>query len=129
MEKSLHVGTKREFLNEDPSVSLTAMVGYSVKVDTWNRELIKEGLFDNAEIEFSMTSCNKKLTLDFDISTKERMQNSLYKLDTIISVCKSMRKDLKEARLIVNQGVKRREELDKLEIEAVKKEKGLLKIG
>lgn len=127
METNKNIGTRREFLNEDFLTSLTAMIGYSVKVTSWNRELVKEGLFDNAEIEFSMTSCHKKLDLDFSIDSKEDMRNALYKLDTIISVCTSMKKDLKEARLIVNQGVKRREELDNLEKEKEEKEKkGLL---
>lgn len=114
MEKTVNIGTKREFLNEPFSTSLTAMIGYSIKVYTWNEELVKEGLFDTTEIDFSLTSCNKKLDLDFEIDSKENMKNSLVKLNTIISVCEDMKKHLKEARLLVKKGIKRREELVEL---------------
>jgi len=112
MEKEQFIGTRREFLNEDYLTSLTAMIGYSIKMQTWHDELIKEGLFDNVDIYFNITSCIKKLDLDFSIKTKEDMRNSLYKLDTIISVCTAMKEDLKKARLLINEGIKRRKELD-----------------
>ena len=110
-EKEQFIGGKREFLNERLFASLSAMIGYCIKVYTWNQDLVKEGLFDSSEIAFDMSSCFKKLSLDFEIDTKEQMKNSLSKLDTIIDVCQAMKTDLKAARLLVNAGIKRRDEL------------------
>lgn len=109
------IGQNRSFLNEDPEISLVSMLGYAVSVSSWNEELVKEGHYDNADIQFAMSDCSRSIHLDFSIGSKEAMRNSLYKLNTIIKVCESMKADLKEARLIVNAGNKRREELDKKE--------------
>ncbi len=115
MSKELDIGMRREFLNEDLIVSLSAMIGYSIQVSSWSEQLEKEGMYNHADIVFNMSNCTRKIDLDFDISTKELMRNSLYKLDTIISVCESMKADLKKARLLVNEGIKRKAVLDLIE--------------
>ena len=105
MEKTLSIGAKREFLNEDYLVSVNSMIGYSIKLSAWTPELVEKGLYENAIINFSLSSCNKIIDLDFDIDTKEEMRNSLHKLDTIITVCQAMKEDLKKGREILREGL------------------------
>jgi len=111
MEKSLPIGAKREFLNEDYFTSVHSMIGYSVKLTSWTPELVEKDLFENAIINFSFSSCSRTAELDFGIDTKEEMRNSLHKLDTIINVCQSMKEDLKKARVILREGLLAKEEV------------------
>lgn len=111
MEKTLPIGTKREFLNEDYLVSVNSMIGYSIKLLAWTPELIEKDLYEDASINFSITNCNRIMDLDFSIYTKEEMRNSLYKLDTIINVCQSMKEDLKKARIPLREGLLEKEKL------------------
>lgn len=113
MEKTLPIGSRQEFLNKDLSVSLSAMIGYYVRATTWNDKLAKEDKFDNAVIDFNITSCYKKLELDFDVYTKADLQNSLNKLDTIISVCTDMRADLIKLYRVIKEGKAYSKELEK----------------
>jgi hypothetical protein len=85
-----------------------------VKIETWNDDLVKEGLYDHAEIQFGMSDCSRKISLEFFIGNKEGMSNSLHKLDNIIAVCTSMKEDLKKARLEIRKGVIRAKELKEL---------------
>lgn len=115
MSKKQVIGVRREFLNEDYNVSLSSMVGYSVVVSTWNSSLKEEELFDQADINFVMASCYKKLDLEFNVDSEEHLQNSLHKLQTIIDVCEAMKVDLNKAHAIVKIGIERIEEIEKEE--------------
>jgi hypothetical protein len=98
MEKTKNIALRREFLNEDPRTSLTSMIGYCVTLETWNDELIALDLYDRVYIDFSMTDCNRKISLEFSVDSKKDMRNSLHKLNTIITMCELMKEDLKTAR-------------------------------
>jgi len=111
-EKSKQIGQNRAFLNIPYDTSLSAMIGYNVSVETWRDELIKEKLYDSSSIEFNISDCNRKISLEFDVETKEQMRNSFFKLNTIINICESMKADLKTARLLIRKGIERRDELD-----------------
>lgn len=111
------IGHRKEFLNLDYLISLKSSIGYTVKVSAWGEELTKEKLCNCADIEFSIADCHKYISLDFNIDDDENMVNSLHKLDVIINTCKEMRKDLKTARLEIIKGIKRQEELTKIEEE------------
>lgn len=111
MYKKKRIGESRAFLNLPYETSLTSCVSYTITVSSYIEDLIKEEKFEECNISFAMADCHKSIYLDFRINTKEEMRNSLFKLDTIIENCEKMKKDLKEARLIILEGVKRAEEL------------------
>jgi hypothetical protein len=110
MEKK--VGFKRSFLNEGFMTSVSSMIGYEVKLQSWRKELIDENLCDGSEISFVMTDCHNKISLDFSIETKESMRNALHKLNTIIEVCESMKADLKSARKEIRKAQEKLKELE-----------------
>lgn len=111
MNNIKRIGQQRAFLNEPYETSLTSHVGYSIVLRTWTPDLKEEGLYDGYEIKFSISDCSRNIHLDFDISTKEEMRNSLFKLDTIIKTCQAMKEDIKVARKEVLKGQKRAKEL------------------
>lgn len=108
------IGEHRSFLNEPYLTSLSSNISYRVVINAYDEKLINEGLFNNAHISFSMSDCNKNIYLEFNIEDKENMRNSLFKLNTIIDTCIKMKKDLKEARLLILEGKKRQKELDSI---------------
>ena len=116
-EHKKRIGQNRAFLNEPYMTSLSSCISYKIVARSYNKAIIKEGLYDNANIEFSMSDCSRNIYLDFNISTKEDMRNSLFKLDTIIETCISMKEDLKIARKEIRKGIAFREQLDKKENE------------
>lgn len=124
--KSKEIGAKRVFLNELFEVSLNSSMAYCVKVHSYHEELRNQDLFDDSDIQFVITDCGKQINLDFDIDSKEKMRNSLFKLDTIISTCEEMKKDIKVARKIVREGQKKRKEMEDLEKNKDKKNKDSL---
>ena len=87
--------------------STSSCISYNITVSTHYNKLLEESLYDAASIEFSMSDCSKNIHLDFLINSKESMRNSLYKLDTIINTCQTMKEDIKKARLEVLKGQKR----------------------
>lgn len=114
MHKEKKIGQKRAFLNMPYKTSVVSIIGYQVEIDNcYNDQLGKEDLFTRANIEFKMSDCVRSIELDFNIDTKEDMANSLFKLNTIIDICESMKKDLKSARFLIVQGQKRQEEIEK----------------
>ena len=112
-EHKKRIGQNRAFLNEPYMTSLSSCISYTIVARSHNEAIIKEGLYDYANIGFSMSDCNKNIYLDFDISTKENMRNSLFKLDTIIETCMAMKEDLKIARKEIRKGITFREQLNK----------------
>ena len=114
-EHKKRIGQNRAFLNEPYMTSLSSCISYTIVARSHNKAIIKEGLYDYAGIKFSMSDCSRNIYLDFDISTKEDMRNSLFKLDTIIETCMAMKEDLKIARKEIRKGITFREQLDKKE--------------
>ena len=110
--KKLNVGYSREFLNMPFKTSTSSNISYKIKIQSYQEELVKENLYDHSTIDFTISDCSRTISLDFDIDSKEDMRNSLYKLDTIINVCKKMKEDSKLARKEILKGNKRREELE-----------------
>ena len=86
-EHKLEIGYGREFLNLPYQTSTNSNMAYRVTVKSWKQELVQEKLYDHADVDFVITDCNDLIRLDFHISTKEQMKNSLHKLDTIIATC------------------------------------------
>ena len=109
------IGAIRAFLNKPFEVSMTSCISYKVEVNSWKEELRKEDLYNQDEISFSMADCSRVISLEFDISDKEGMVNSLFKLDTIINTCQAMKEDLKTARKLIIVGQKRYEEIEEQE--------------
>ena len=113
MEKlEKRIGQERNFLNLPYETSLSSCISYTIKLQTYSKELIEEKKYDYCNIQFSMSDCSRNIYLEFNIETKDSMRNSLHKLDTIIGTCQKMKEDLKEARLIILDGHKRKKELD-----------------
>lgn len=98
------IGYRREFLNKPYEVSLNSVISYTVKVNSWKKEITEKGLFDSGDIDFTIADCNKRISLDFSIERDEDLQNSLYKLDKIIAVCINMKIDLEAARREIRRG-------------------------
>lgn len=44
-----------------------------------------------------ISDCTRAIELDLDASTKEQLENSMYKLDTIIQMCEQAKKDIQTA--------------------------------
>ena len=109
------IGQKRAFLNEPYLTSLTSCISYKIELTAYNKDVIKADLYDHTSIDFAISDCSRNIHLDFDISTKEHMRNSLFKLDTIIKTCMAMKEDLKIARKEIKKGIAFREKLDKKE--------------
>ena len=109
------IGQKRAFLNEPYLTSLTSCISYKIELTAYNKDIIEADLYDQTSIDFAISDCSRNIYLDFDISTEEHMRNSLFKLDTIIKTCMSMKEDLKIARKEIRKGIAFREQLDKKE--------------
>src|SRR5690349_436457 len=101
MESKLKIGFRREFLNEPFTTSTSSNISYYINCNSWNEKLKESNLCDNANIEFSISDCNKNIYLEFAVNSKDDMRNSLYKIDTIINVLSNLKEDLKKARLEV----------------------------
>ena len=102
--KTQEIGFKREFLNLPFNTSTISNIGYYVTVETWDPRLKEQNKFDRFDIEFYMSNCTKTISLDFYIENSDNVENSLYKLDTIIKTCESMKKDILKAYEIVKDG-------------------------
>lgn len=111
-EHKLEIGYAREFLNLPYQTSTNSNIAYTISVNSWKEEIVKEKLYDHASVDFVMTDCNALIRLDFNVHTKEQMRNSLHKLDTIIATCQKMRLDLKTARLEILKSQKLKEKLE-----------------
>lgn len=111
--KNKRIGQKRAFLNEPYLTSLTSCISYKIELNSYNTDIISADLYDNSVIDFAIADCSRVISLDFDISTKEEMRNSLFKLDTIINVCTAMKEDLKIARKEIKKGITFKEQLKK----------------
>lgn len=105
------IGAERSFLNKPFLISLNSNISYKIKIESYKEELIKENLYDCAEIEFGISDCNRTIFLDFRLEDEEDLENSQYKLDRIIEVCQAMKKDLDKAYSEVKIGVERYKEL------------------
>ena len=114
-EHKKRIGQNRAFLNEPYMTSLSSCISYTIVARSHNEAVIKEGLYDYTNIEFSISDCSRNIYLDFNIDNEEEMKNSLFKLDTIIETCITMKKDLKIARKEVLKGIKLREKLKEKE--------------
>lgn len=105
-----HFKSRREFLNLPFKTSINSMIGYQIKLDStsWGNDE-SEKILDNAYVDFKMSDCNSFLELDFPIHGEGSMENSIHKIDTMISVLKSLKKDIRKAKIIVEKGkVKRK---------------------
>ena len=111
-KKELKIGAGRTFLNEPFMTSLTSNISYTIKVDSWNKKLQDEGLYNYAKIDFAMSNCDRTIHLDFDIQDKDDMRNSLFKLDAIINTCQAMKEDLEKARKVILVGQARLKEIE-----------------
>ena len=109
--KEKNIGYSREFINMPFITSTAANISYNIVVRSYQEELVKEDLYDIAYINFSISNCSRTLDFDFGINSKEEMRNSLYKLDTIIKVCKKMKEDIKIARKEILKAKKRKKEI------------------
>ena len=114
-EHKKRIGQNRAFLNEPYMTSLSSCISYTIIARSHNEAIRKEGLYDYASIEFSISDCSRNIYLDFNIDNEEEMKNSLFKLDTIIETCMAMKEDLKIARKEIRKGITFREQLDKKE--------------
>ncbi len=97
MDQRKKVSYFREFLNLPYLTSTSSCISYNIVLVYWGR-IKGTGLYNAATINFSISDCSKNINLEFDISSKEEMSNSLYKLDVIINACTKMKEDLKVAR-------------------------------
>ena len=111
-KNELKIGAGRTFLNEPFMTSLTSSISYTIKVDSWNKKLQDEGLYNYAKIDFAMSNCDRTIHLDFDIQDKDDMRNSLFKLDAIINTCQAMKEDLEKARKVILVGQARLKEIE-----------------
>lgn len=109
------IGAERSFLNKPFLVSLNSNISYKINIESYKEELIKENLYDYAEIEFGISDCNRTIFLDFRLEDEEDLENSHYKLDRIIEVCQAMKKDLDKAYSEVKIGIKRFKEIKETE--------------
>lgn len=87
------------------------MIGYSIELNSWIKELIEQDLYHSSDIDFIITDCNNQVRLTFDIDTEENLKNSVHKLNTIIDVCQSMKQELKIAHLLLKKGLTKKESL------------------
>lgn len=103
------IGYGREFLNLPHLVSTSSNIAYKIEVQTWDEELKKENLCDRADVDFEISDCSKRISLDFDIFTEEQMTNSLHKIDVMVKTLLKMKKDLVSARKEIVKGIARAE--------------------
>lgn len=106
----MEIGKNRAFLNKDFETSTNANIGYLIQVSSWDKKLKKEKLVDFSDITFVISNCDRTMHLHFDIDSEKAMDNSIHKLDTIIDMCRNMKKDLKKARKLIIKGQKRKKE-------------------
>ena len=103
-KKTNKVACGRDFLNLPFHVSTSSNISYKVEVYTYNQELEKQEKYDNYDIGFSISDCNKKIELDFEVGTEDDLRNSLNKLDTIIKNCEEMKSAIITASKLVQEG-------------------------
>lgn len=110
-DKSKFLFKTRNFLNKDEE-SLSAIKS-SVEISTFRKDLAKKDLYDDAYVDFSISDCNKTIHLDFGIDSEKEFDNSIYKINTIISTLTNLKDSLIEAKEIIREGEKVREQIDK----------------
>lgn len=87
MSKKFHV-RERAFLNLDPEMRayIIAIVEDTRHIHTCCRDHRYRG-----EIVLKMADCYEDITLDFDLSTKEARENSIFKIRKIVEVLTAFR--------------------------------------
>lgn len=88
--KSKVYGLKR--LLNGPGFHSTACVSSNITLETY-----KHSGHVSCWGDMSISDCNRVVTLDLGFSTKKEFENSLYKLDTLISACKEAKDNLEKA--------------------------------
>lgn len=97
----------RRFLNTKGYHS----VGAICSVVKWDE---KDYFFSPLEAEFSISDCNKVVTLSIETESEEDLNNSIYKLTQIMEVCKNTIECLENNRnLVIAAEEKRRQEKEK----------------
>lgn len=86
----------RRFLNKNGHHSVAAI---SVTVNHEKEEFY----FSPIEVEFSISDCTRKISLNIDTETEDKLNNSLFKLQQIIEVCQNAKDCLESARGIVKE--------------------------
>ena len=94
----------RDFLNLPFHISTSSNIAYKVEVYSYNQELVKQGKYNDYNIEFSISDCTRKIELDFEIGTEDETRNSINKLDTIIKNCEQMKSAILTASKLVQEG-------------------------
>jgi len=84
---------KKVFLNRDKFNELAA-IGYSIYIS--RGYTTKKARYVNGTLR--ITDCDRKIELDLGASTLAEYENTLDKLNRIITICEQAKKDLKKAR-------------------------------
>lgn len=90
-----HLFEERRFLNENGFHS-TAAICITINDD--------EGEYANfspIEVDFSMSDCNRTISLSLDTSSEDELDNSLFKLQQIEEVCRKAKIALDKTRAAI----------------------------
>lgn len=118
MKKSDLVYSRREFLNLPGQESIACIVTH-IKRGEWGQ---KNELYRNSEYELTITDCADQAKLNLEHDTEYDRENSLFKVDTLISVLTEFRGELvKEFEIQADLEVKRKAKKEKDEAEQIAK--------
>lgn len=104
---NLLIGLERNFLNLPDQISLTSLIAYKVGLRDYDYKNDKEeedsDKYNTFDITLVFKDCSNSVDFDFDIKTKEGMENSLYKIDTMINTLSNFRQKLLEAKKLIKK--------------------------
>jgi hypothetical protein len=105
---NLLIGLERNFLNLPDQISLTSLIAYKVRLRDYDYKYDKEeeedpDKYNTFDITLVFKDCNNTVDFDFDIKTEEGMENSLYKIDTMINTLSNFRQKLLEAKKLIKR--------------------------
>jgi len=108
MDESKIIYERRSFLN--PNSSSISAISAIIELVTYQEDLKKEGLFDKFYAEFSMSDCNRIISLDFN---EDEYDNSIKKMNTIIETLTDFKESFIIAKVLVDDGKARLKEIIK----------------
>lgn len=91
-----HLFEERRFLNRNGFHS-TAAICITINEDGQYKQ------FSPIEVEFSMSDCNRTISLSIDTSSEDELNNSLFKLEQIEEVCRKAKEALEKTRPIIKE--------------------------
>lgn len=118
METNKHTFEERRFLNKGIYHSLAA-ISCTFGVD---QKALDEGTWGAFETSFSISDCNRVITLDLDFGDDKDLENTLFKIKQIEEVCKNFKEHLEKLKPLFEQYIinkNKREEEDERNKESV----------